>query len=136
MKLNQTSEGIERRGFLKLIAGLPALFYMPSSKSSQSILILETVLAGFIYYDADVIWRNLKVGDGLRLKREPHNHYDQKAIEVFWKDHKLGYVPRVDNSAIAQMMDRGLILEAKIIWLKVNDDPWERIGMNIELVLS
>jgi len=112
MKLNQTSEGIERRGFLKLIAGPPALFYIPPSRSSQSILILETVLAGFVYYDAEVIWHNLKVGGSFGLKREPHNHYEQKAIDVFWKDNKLGYAPKVD------------------------DDRWERIGMNIELVLS
>ncbi|MCX7913649.1 MAG: hypothetical protein N2511_03590 [Thermodesulfovibrionales bacterium] len=49
MKISKSSEGIERRGFLKLLAGLPALFYVPRSKNITNILILETVLAGFRY---------------------------------------------------------------------------------------
>ncbi len=52
---------------------------------------------------------------------------------IYWRYKKLGYVPRVDNSVIAQMMDRGEKLICSITWLKVSDDPWERVGIKIEV---
>ncbi len=125
----------ERRNFLKFLFGLPAISLIPGTKTESRILILETVLAGFNYYSAELVWSKLQVGDELILRRQPHNPYDHKAVEVFWRRHKLGYLPRVDNSAISQMMGRGQSLRAYISWLNVDDNPWKRIGINVELVL-
>jgi hypothetical protein len=34
------------------------------------------------------------------------------------------------------MLDRGENLLATITWLKVDEDPWERIGIRIEVEIS
>lgn len=125
-----------RRDFLKLFLSLIFIlinpFRLQAKTTSKKLLLLDTVVAGFSYYDGERVWERLRAGDKLILKREPSNPYDEKAIEIYWRDKKLGYVPRVDNSVIAQMMDRGEKLTCSITWLKVSDDPWERIGIKIE----
>lgn len=50
----------------------------------------------------------------LELVREPKNMHDVDAAAVNSRDEKLAEVPRAENSAIAQMMDRGESLEASI----------------------
>lgn len=126
-----------RRDFLKLFLSLLFILISPfriqAKIARKSLLLLDSVVAGFSYYDGEKVWERLRTGDTLTLKREPLNPYDEKAIEIYWRDKKIGYVPRVDNSVIAQMMDRGEKLICSITWLKVSDDSWERIGIKIEV---
>lgn len=70
----------------------------------------------------------------LELVREPKNMHDVDAAAVNSRDEKLGEVPRAENSAIAQMMDRGEALEASISKLAVEDDPWQRVRFSVFLV--
>jgi len=128
---------MERRSFIKSLLFFPfTLLFSKKAPEKERVLLLETVVAGFNYYYGEKIWKKLRVNDSLILKREPTNPYDENAIEIYWKKWKLGYVPRVDNSVIAQMLDRGENLLATITWLKVDEDPWERIGFKIELEAS
>ncbi len=70
--------------------------------------VLETEIAGTAYRDLSVVAGLINRGDTLFLKREPNNKYDRKAIMVTADDgYLLGYVPRVDNPEIAEMMDNG-----------------------------
>ncbi len=50
-----------------------------------------------------------------------------------WRGVKLGYVPRRDNTAVAQMLDRGEPLCARISRLSESSNPWERVEMEIRL---
>ncbi|MDI1471669.1 hypothetical protein THER_1821 [Thermodesulfovibrio sp. N1] len=128
---------MERRSFIKSLLFFPfTLPFFKKSSEKERVLLLETVVAGFSYYDGEKVWQKLKENDKLVLKREPTNPYDENAIEIYWKKWKLGYVPRVDNSVISQMLDRGEKLLTTITWLKIDDDPWERIGIKIELEIS
>jgi hypothetical protein len=70
-------------------------------------------------------WGGLRVGETLTLVREPCNPYDAKAVRVEWLGHKLGYVPRMENHAVAQLLDRGAKLSARIVELKDERDSWE-----------
>lgn len=81
----------------------------PSSVGSSGIIaLLQTMsVAGFQYYDGKQVWEQLAVGDPVRLAREPNNSYDEYAIEVFWQNWKLGYVPRGKNRTLATRLDRG-----------------------------
>ncbi|MEW5944471.1 MAG: HIRAN domain-containing protein [Pseudomonadota bacterium] len=97
------------------------------------ILVQSSPLAGFRYYEGKRLWDELKVGDPLTLAREPDNPYDTKAIRVEWQGHKLGYVPRKENAAVARFMDRGQRLEARIVRLKKSRNPWQRIEFEIYL---
>ncbi|RKX74592.1 MAG: hypothetical protein DRP87_16520 [Spirochaetes bacterium] len=75
----------------------------------------------------------LEVDQPLNLIREPENPYDEMAIEVYWKDYKLGYIPRDDNSVIAQLMDRGIPLKASISRLNESGNPWDRVGIRVTM---
>lgn len=74
-----------------------------------------------------------RVGQPLTLRRRPDNPHDQRAVEIWWQDRMLGHLPRLDNAAVAQMLDRGERLEARIAALTRDPDPWKRIGVAVEL---
>jgi hypothetical protein len=56
----------------------------------------------------------------LALVREPNNPHDANAVAIYFQKDKLGYVPRGENSAIAQMLDRGERLSGTINQLTVD----------------
>jgi hypothetical protein len=86
--------------------------------TSARIVIQDSPLAGFKYYEGKELWDQLKVGDALRLVREPANSHDASAIRVEWKERMLGYVPRRENAHLARQMDRGAAIEARITELQ------------------
>ena len=93
-------------------------------------------MAGLRYYDGAEVWPQLHEGDRLQLVREPGNSWDRDAIAVTWHQHKLGYVPRRENTALARLMDHGTLLDARIVRLvqqgrrrkKMVFDVYESLG--------
>lgn len=71
------------------------------------------------------------MGDELTLAREADNPHDSNAVAIYRGNAKLGYIPRAENSAVAQMMDRGECLSAWIDGLMEDDDPWKRVRITI-----
>ena len=110
-----------------LLAGAPAI----AQHSEVRMLVQSSPLAGFRYYDAKQVWDDMQVGDALTLVREPHNAYDGNAVRVEWRTHKLGYVPRTDNRAVAHHMDRGGQVEARISKLQPHRNPRQRIEFEV-----
>lgn len=110
-----------------LLAGAPAI----AQHSEVRMLVQSSPLAGFRYYDAKQVWDDMQVGDALTLVREPHNAYDSNAVRVEWRTHKLGYVPRTDNRAVAHHMDRGGQVEARISKLQPHRNPRQRIEFEV-----
>ncbi|MDY7038269.1 MAG: HIRAN domain-containing protein [Thermodesulfobacteriota bacterium] len=129
---------MNKRTFLKTLASLPVLLVNPyisrSDAKTRSITMLKTLVAGFQYYQGKSIRRSLKTGQELKLKREPRNPYDEKAIEIYWKTKKLGYIPRVDNEVVTNLMIQGKDIRAFILNKNESDDPWERIGVRLDLL--
>ena len=72
-------------------------------------------------------------GERLRLVRETDNSYDDYAIRIdSWSGQKLGYVPRQENSDLAEQMDRGVIFVGIITALRrheywIETDIYERL---------
>ncbi|BBP00439.1 HIRAN domain-containing protein [Sulfuriferula nivalis] len=102
----------------------------------SQILVQASPLAGFQYYDGKSVWGELHEGDTLILVREPENAYDGNAVRVEWHGHKLGYVPRRDNAAVARMLDRAEPLNAKITRLLKTRNPWQRLLFEVYLPLQ
>jgi hypothetical protein len=124
-----------RTFFRRLFGSLGATVASPHiGAEDRSVLIQESPIAGFQFHRGDAIWASLDVGEELALVRESSNTHDPNAVALYFHDEKLGYVPRGDNRAIAQMLDRGESLEARISKLLVEEDPWERIRITISLV--
>jgi hypothetical protein len=109
-----------RRTLLRLLGLAPiAAVATPARATRAPVLLLKTRVNGECYYDAATCVADLSVGDLLTLRREPANRYDSRAIEVLdAKDRKLGYVARVDNSAVARLIDAGETLRATIARLE------------------
>ncbi len=95
------------------------------------ILLQDSPLAGFQYHEGKTLWPHMKVGDMLTLVREPDNTHDAKAVRVEWQGHKIGYVPRRENAAVARFMDGGQVLTARISRLAEVRDPWSRVRFEI-----
>lgn len=100
------------------------------------ILVQDSPLAGFQYYEGRDLWREMKPGDALTLAREPDNPHDANAIRLEWRGRKLGYVPRRDNSDLARQMDRGAAVEARITALKARSNGRNLISYEIAVPLE
>jgi len=131
---------MERRSFIKTLLGLPLLIpfkgmfpRLESKRNKKDILIQKSPIAGFQYYEGERLWKKLSIGDMVQLNREPDNPYDKKAVEIYWKDRKLGYLPRVENTAVTQMMDQGQEITARIKSKQKNWNPWERLTVEVWL---
>lgn len=101
------------------------------------ILVQSSPLAGFQYHEAGAIWHEMKAGDALQLRREPDNAHDAHAIRVEWRGRMLGYLPRAENRAVATQMDRpgGDRIEARIARLREHPNPWQRVLVEVFVVL-
>ena len=119
---------------LLLAAALLAGVQLPADRAAAQqvrILVQSSPLAGFNYHQAPEVWQGMRIGDALRLEREPDNVHDARAISVQWRGHKLGYVPRVHNAALAWAMDRGEILDARVSRLQPHRNPRKRIEFEV-----
>lgn len=126
---------LKRRTFFqRLFGGLGvAVAGRVVAAGSRSVLIQESPLAGFQFHSGNAAWSSMTVGASLDLVREPNNSHDTNAVAVYFREEKLGYVPRGENGAVAQMLDRGEKLAATISRLTVHDDPWQRVRFKVFL---
>jgi len=99
----------------------------------QRVVLGAQPVAGYQYHAGRKVWSQLRVGDALSLVREPENVYDARAIRVEWRGEKLGYVPRAGNEDLAQLMDQGAHLTARIVHLQAGRSHWQRILFEVLL---
>jgi len=64
-------------------------------------------LAGFTYYDGVEVFSELKIGTELSLVAEPENPYDYRAVAVYFKEQKIGFLPRNENRIISKFINLG-----------------------------
>ena len=98
---------------------------------SIRLLVQSSPLAGSQYYAAGSLWSEMRIGDTLNLVREPDNRHDHRAVRVEWRGHKLGYLPRAENRAVAAAMDAGERVVGRIARLREDPDPWRRVEIEV-----
>lgn len=108
----------------------------PACAAEARIIVQQSPLAGFQYYEGRDLWAMMRVGDSLQLSREPQNPHDANAVRVLWRNEMLGYIPRRENSDVARQMDRGAAVKARIVQLKQARNPWQRIEFEVYVELS
>lgn len=64
-------------------------------------------IAGFSYYDGVFAFKNLKIGSEFTMRLESDNIHDDRAVALYFEDHKLGYVPRQENEIIHKLLNMG-----------------------------
>lgn len=109
---------------------------VPSPQPQRpSIELQRSPVAGFQFHQGEQLWPLLTVGMPLKLVREADNRHDDRAVRVEGFGLKLGYVPRIDNAAISQLLDRGEVLTAQVVALRESRDLWERVEFSVSLRL-
>jgi hypothetical protein len=129
---------MQRRTFLQTLFGVAAtasLGSLHAKNRARKIVLLESPLAGYQYHRAEGVWPFLRVGEALQLVREPGNPYDPNAIAIYFKNDRLGYVPRKENRALAVMLERGEQMQAHVIRLANDPDPWQRLRFRVSLLV-
>jgi hypothetical protein len=117
---------------LAVIGAAPAaLQAQPNASKASRLHLQDCRIAGSQHYDCDTVLPQLRIGDALHLKRQPDNPHDPRAIEVFWRQHKLGCLPRMDNAAAASLADREHALAAEIIGIDDPDEEWEPVRLRV-----
>jgi hypothetical protein len=99
------------------------------------MLVQSSPLAGFQYYAGEALWQEMHEGDRLTLIREPQNTHDANAVRVEWRGQKLGYLPRAANRAVADAMDAGERVDARIAKLRAQRNPWQRMLVEVFVLL-
>ena len=120
-----------RRALPLLVVLLLAGGTVHAQNAEVRMLVQSSPLAGFRYYQGKELWDEMKVGDALALVREADNPHDANAVRVEWRGHRLGYVPRRENRTVAQHMDRGGQVEARISKLQKHPNAWQRVEFEV-----
>ncbi len=102
-----------------------------SAHAEASIIVQQSPLAGFQYYDGKALWNEMKLGDALTLVRERDNPHDANAVRIEWNGSRLGYIPRRENTDVARQMDRGAMVKARIVKLTEARNPWQRVRFEV-----
>jgi len=121
---------------LAAILALLVALAAPACAADARIIVQQSPLAGFQYYEGKGLWDMMRVGDSLQLMREPQNPHDAHAVRVMWRNEMLGYIPRRENSDVARQMDRGAPVKARIVKLKEARNPWQRIEFEVYVEAS
>lgn len=118
-----------------LAAGIAFAAWPPAAAAQEvRLLVQHSPLAGFRHHEGPRLFHLLPPGEPLELEREPDNPYDSNAVRVEWRGHKLGYVPRTQNSALAWAMDRGETLDARVA--QRTPRPRQRRGIEFEVFVK
>lgn len=92
-------------------------------------------ISGFTYYDGAEVFNQLEVGTKLNLKFEPENKFDNYAVAIYFKDRKLGFIPRIMNKEISKFLELGYdsIFETTINQISTMLNPEAQIGVIVKL---
>ncbi|MDT0294445.1 HIRAN domain-containing protein [Mesonia ostreae] len=92
-------------------------------------------ISGFTYYDGVLAFNELEIGTALRLEAEPENKYDARAVAIYFKDHKLGFVPRSENRIIYKLLEVGFSnFDVRVQQLDQQTHPEAQVGVVVHLV--
>lgn len=101
----------------------------------EDAFLIRTYVAGWFYnLDADSLKEEFSPGQYLKLYREPSNKYDKRAILIKDGSRKIGYVPRKHNLILANLMDAGKLLYAKVE--EVAEEDYKRQNIIISIYLK
>ncbi len=99
----------------RILKGLNIPFRKPDPGFRSLKPILSVEMTGTCYIDrVEENLAGLLPGDYLELSRERDNGYDRNTVAVMRDGAKVGYIPRVDNKVIANMMDQDIELFCRL----------------------
>jgi len=125
---------ISRRSFIKILIANIGLFLSnftlaknTSSVYKKNILLNKCSVAGFQYYQGREVINFLKESDSLNLSVEVDNEYDKYAVEIYYQNTKLGYIPRSENKHISRMLQAGIDLDCQVLAIDPKKQAWHAV---------
>ena len=94
----------------------------------KEIMVLECMVAGTSFRKLDKVEAELLSTVQLEMKREGKNEFDQFAIALFFKEIKIGYIPKDKNQVIARLMDAG-----KAFYSTIQAKEWEGNWLRLDV---
>lgn len=93
-------------------------------------------IAGFTYYDGVDCFDELSIGKEVKLVMDTQNKYDPRAVAVYYKDFKLGYIPRQENRIFYKLLTMGYqdIIVCKIQKKDATANPEAQIQLVSHLI--
>jgi hypothetical protein len=126
-----------RRRFLQRILFLPSLNLFAHNTHTQPApalyLMTQFHVAELAYDTARHVIQHLRTGDELCLVAEPTNPHDEFAVEIFYGECKLGYVPRSDNHHLSRLLQQGATLTCKVLEVDPNVTVWDTVRAQVFL---
>lgn len=92
-------------------------------------------IAGFMFYEGADVFSKLKIGTELQLVSEPENKYDAHAVAIYWKEAKLGFLPRTHNKQISKFLQTGYtdLFVVKINRVCADEHPEQQVSITIKI---
>jgi len=92
-------------------------------------------IAGFTYHDGVDVFDELKIGTALTLVAEPDNRYDNFAVALYYRGHKLGYIPRGKNKFIGKFLNFGHteLFDVKINRISPEEHPERQVSVVVKI---
>ena len=110
----------------------------PFTPKMQEMILLETFVAGFQHHAGmkPEVFDELIPDTCLNLKREPDNPHDKNAIAVHTHaGDRIGYIARKQNKLLADAMDLGVSMSARIDFIDPEEEPYSRVAITVRTVV-
>ena len=89
-------------------------------------------IAGFTFYEGVTVFEKMKVGKKVKFQLEEDNKWDPRAVAIYFKGEKIGFIPRTENRIIYKLLKVGITqFEARIQKI----DPTEHTERQVEVVV-
>lgn len=92
-------------------------------------------VAGFGHWDGALVFDKLKPGTHLKFEAEPDNPFDARAVALYYKDTKVGFIPRSMNSGLSLLLFFGHedTFDAVITQVMREADPEHQIRIMVRV---
>lgn len=92
-------------------------------------------VAGFTYYEGMDCFSELQIGTSLSFQPEQDNPYDPCAVAIYYKERKIGFVPKDYNSFISQLLLLGYsqLFEVKVNQIDGTEHPEQQVRVSVKL---
>ena len=127
------SYNLEQPAFIFVLRINNLTFRIMEKRTEQRKHFLHCNIAGFTYWDGCIAFEDLKMGTKLELVREDYNRHDPNAVAVYYKDMKLGFIPKHKNEMISQFIEMGHndVFEVRVCQIDEEAHPEHQVYINV-----
>ena len=98
----------------------------------DNVFLKSFHVAGFSYYQGSFVYGDLSIGSKIEIVPDNGNIHDEHAVELRYKGHKIGYVPKNENYEISTIIKAGYdIFTGVIQQLSPHEHPEQQVRVGI-----